>query len=100
NPVEEKQKETLKQISRSSLGEIPILSSFYGSLTPKSIQQLTERNEVERIYYDREVQAFLDIATKSTGARDVQFEEGLTGKGVTIAILDTGIYPHPDLTKP
>ncbi|GGK25483.1 hypothetical protein GCM10010965_17750 [Caldalkalibacillus thermarum] len=26
--------------------------------------------------------------------------QGLTGKGVTIAVIDTGIYPHPDLINP
>ncbi|MER8170668.1 S8 family serine peptidase, partial [Acinetobacter baumannii] len=25
---------------------------------------------------------------------------GLSGKDVTIAIIDTGIYPHPDLVTP
>lgn len=101
NKVEEKKKEELKEmIQQPSLGEIQILSSLYGTLTPQMIRKLTERQEIERIYYDREVQAFLDIAARSTGARDIQLEESLTGKGVTIAILDTGIYPHVDLTHP
>ncbi len=26
--------------------------------------------------------------------------EDYTGKGVTIAFLDSGFYPHPDLTEP
>jgi len=25
---------------------------------------------------------------------------GYTGKGITVAVIDTGIYPHPDLTEP
>jgi serine protease AprX len=25
------------------------------------------------------------------------WDEGITGKGVTIAVVDTGIYPHPDI---
>jgi len=25
---------------------------------------------------------------------------GYTGKGITVAVVDTGIYPHPDLTEP
>lgn len=29
-----------------------------------------------------------------------EWEKGYTGKGVTIAVLDSGVYPHPDLTKP
>lgn len=99
--VQETQKEAIKDLKKGELqGEIQLLKSFYGQLSPQSIQDLTDRGEVERIYYDREVQAFLDIASKSTGARDLQLEEGITGKGVTIAILDTGIYPHKDLTSP
>jgi serine protease AprX len=27
-------------------------------------------------------------------------DEGCTGRGVTIALLDSGFYPHPDLTEP
>lgn len=30
----------------------------------------------------------------------LEAEEGLTGRGVTIAFLDSGFYPHPDLTQP
>lgn len=34
-----------------------------------------------------------------TSAR-LQAEPTLTGKGVTIAFIDSGFYPHPDLTQP
>jgi serine protease AprX len=30
----------------------------------------------------------------------INADEALTGKGVTIAFLDSGFYPHPDLLKP
>ncbi|QWU17938.1 serine protease AprX [Paenibacillus sophorae] len=30
----------------------------------------------------------------------VQREKGLTGKGINIAVLDTGVFPHPDLIRP
>lgn len=42
----------------------------------------------------------MDIASEQTGAAKVREQLGLTGKGVTMAIIDTGIYPHEDLTSP
>lgn len=99
--VDETRKQEIKKAKNGKeLGEIGFLQSLYGIVTPGTIRELTEHEEVSRIYYDREVQAFLDTAAKSTGARDIQLDEGLTGKGITIAVLDTGIHPHEDLTQP
>lgn len=38
--------------------------------------------------------------TPAIGSVAVKNQYGLTGKGITIAVVDTGVYPHPDLTKP
>ncbi len=42
----------------------------------------------------------VDYAMQATGADFLQSHNSLTGKGVTVAVLDTGIYPHDDLTTP
>ncbi|WP_410511928.1 S8 family peptidase [Paenibacillus sp. BR2-3] len=42
----------------------------------------------------------LNIATPSIGSTAVQRKKGLTGKEINIAIIDTGVFPHPDLTRP
>lgn len=81
-------------------GEIRLLNSCYGKLHPETIRSLVDQEGVSRIYYDREVYAFLDVASKTTRSFEVQSQLGLTGKGVTIAVIDTGIHPHDDLTKP
>ncbi|PTX60741.1 serine protease AprX [Melghirimyces profundicolus] len=81
-------------------GELKLLGGFHGKVRPGTLRELSEREEVRRIYYDREVRAFLDVARKSSGVADVQAQEGLTGKNVTIAVIDTGVYPHDDLMKP
>ncbi|MFC4077677.1 S8 family peptidase [Salinithrix halophila] len=81
-------------------GELAFLGGIYGSLSPATIKNLVKHEGVAKIYYDREVKALLDMASKSIGALDVQVKDGLTGKGVTIAVVDTGIHPHDDLMKP
>ncbi len=52
-----------------------------------------------KIWYDRTVHTVLDTAAPTVQAPSV-WAEGITGKDVAIAVLDTGIYPHPDLTMP
>lgn len=50
------------------------------------------------MYLNREVKALLDTATEASHAKEVvRNGQTLTGKGVTVAVVDTGIYPHPDL---
>ncbi|MDY0405056.1 S8 family peptidase [Virgibacillus sp. 179-BFC.A HS] len=79
--------------------DLGIKNAACGHLTPKMIQKVKDHEAVDRIFYDRKVNAFLDIATKEIGARAVQEQLGFTGKDVGIAIIDTGIFPHEDLTK-
>lgn len=68
-------------------------------LSPAALEDLLSScSSIQKLYFDREVQALLDVATPSSRAEGV-VRQGttLTGKDVTIAIIDTGIYPHPDL---
>ncbi|SFI58639.1 S8 family peptidase [Thermoflavimicrobium dichotomicum] len=100
---QDKQKlnEICKEKSYNSIdGELSILSAVHGRLHPDTIRDLTEQESIAHIFYDRKVHLFLDVAKKTTGVLDVQLQKGLTGKGITIAIIDTGIHPHQDLTKP
>lgn len=70
-----------------------------GRIRLSALRQLCRHAGVSRIHMDREVRALLDTAAPSVGAIDAQ-TSGYTGIGVTIAVIDTGIYPHPDLTRP
>lgn len=80
--------------------EIDLHGDVCGHLSPQIIRQVKDDESVDRIYYDRIVTTFLDIATRQIGSVNVQEQYNLTGKGVTIAVIDTGIYPHADLTNP
>ena len=65
-------------------------------LPARAVTRLAERDEVERIWLDFQVHAFLDKAAPAVGAT-LAWEAALTGDGVKVAILDTGIDPdHPD----
>jgi len=47
---------------------------------------------------DRQVAGTLDLTTAAVNA-DVAFQAGYTGSGIGIAIVDSGIYAHPDLAS-
>jgi len=71
-----------------------IIEMPYGALQPLAMAPY-----VRRIWHDTKVKALLDIAVPTIGSKVGQ-GLGYTGKGVTVAIIDTGIAPHPDLTSP
>ena len=47
---------------------------------------------------DRQLSGTLDLTTAAVNA-DVAYKAGYTGAGVGIAIIDSGIYAHPDLAS-
>ncbi|ASK61088.1 peptidase S8 [Virgibacillus phasianinus] len=75
-------------------------SSCSAVVTASAIEKLMINDcSIKKVYYDREVKALLDVASPSIHAQQLN-EQGLTGSDVNIAIVDTGIHPHQDLTQP
>lgn len=68
-------------------------------LSCSSIERLSELPEVRYISYDRKAEICMD---KTPGFIGINHNNpyGLTGKGVNIAIIDTGVYLHGDLCRP
>ncbi|GGE24556.1 hypothetical protein GCM10011571_28390 [Marinithermofilum abyssi] len=67
-----------------------------GSLT--SLEKLFHRSEVQSVYYDKSLRYFLKESVPYIGANRVWSDLGYSGKGVTVAVVDSGIDGlHPDL---
>ncbi|WP_096271127.1 S8 family peptidase [Paucisalibacillus globulus] len=71
-----------------------------GRFCPKTIRHLMEHSDVEYICPDYSVRSNLNVATATIGAKHTNQFHGLTGKGITVSVIDTGIFPHYDLTYP
>ncbi len=54
---------------------------------------------VRKIWNDTKVKTLLDVAIPSAGGAKAH-ELGFTGKDVTVAVIDTGVFTHPDLLYP
>ncbi|OMD43260.1 hypothetical protein BSK56_24500 [Paenibacillus borealis] len=79
---------------------LPLLNAVSSQVSLKSLERICCWHGVHKIYLDAIKTTSLNIATPSIGASAVRQADGLTGKGIHIAILDTGVFPHPDLTRP
>lgn len=79
------------------LREHPSISCCSTKTSVENIEYLVKNGRhIKKIHYDRKMTALLDTAVPSINA-DELWQEGLTGKDMTIAVVDTGIHPHEDL---
>ncbi|WP_250160125.1 S8 family peptidase [Caloranaerobacter azorensis] len=78
---------------------LPLVGGIACSLNIETISRLARDPNIEYISFDSKVFALLDIATSSIKSKFAH-ELGYTGKGITVAVIDTGVAPHNDLTKP
>lgn len=66
------------------------------SATPGAVNALSDRDDVEMIWFDEPVHTMLDESLPLIGVPQV-WQQNVTGKGIKVAIVDTGIDPdHPD----
>lgn len=77
--------------------ELGLLNAFSTKVNAKNLELLVNNRRVKKIWYDREVKAVLDVASPTVQSPAL-WENNLTGQGVVVAVLDTGIYDHPDLS--
>jgi subtilisin family serine protease len=69
------------------------------SVMPNAIGTLSDRDDVEMIWYDEPVHAMLDASVPLIGVPSV-WQQGITGAGIKVGIVDTGIDPnHADFAN-
>lgn len=79
--------------------KIGVVPSLVVELPYDSIPELAKSRQVKRIWYDAQVKSLLNTVVPTVCGFGLK-KTGFTGKKITIAILDTGVYPHQDLIYP
>jgi len=75
-------------------------SGFVADLPPELVRVLAGRTDVLHISPDRVVRGNLDLEAQATGAYLARNTTSLDGRGIGVAIVDSGIAPAPELTSP
>lgn len=79
--------------------KLKLIRSVAAHVHAQCLHKLCAHGSVKRVHLDRKLYTRLNIATPSIGSKALQ-RAGVSGRGVTIGIIDTGVFPHPDLIKP
>lgn len=94
---DEELKEEIKKHDGTIKYKLDIIKAYAIELPCKNIKKLAKHPKVDFIADDAKLSTLLDIARPTIGG-EIADEYNLTGKGIGIATLDTGVYPHADLT--
>jgi serine protease AprX len=88
----------IKTYKGQFIHSIPLINCFSADITPHAIERLIEYPEVSHICLDDYA---LLCGSSVLAANGTKFQEKykLTGKGIGIGIIDSGVYPHQDLIK-
>ncbi|HWQ77923.1 MAG TPA: S8 family peptidase [Anaerovoracaceae bacterium] len=78
--------------------DLTLINSFTAKVNAKTMEKLVSDSSIKKVWLDGPIKAVLDVASPAVGAPDV-WERSVTGKGIGVAVLDTGIYLHPDLDR-
>lgn len=77
--------------------ELHLINSFTSKVSAKSLEKLVKTEGVKKVWLDGKITAFLDVAAPAVKAT-APWSRSITGKGIGVAVIDTGIYKHPDLS--
>ncbi len=77
--------------------EYKIIDGIALELPVRAVQNIASRRNVKIVEPDYDMESMLDVSVSVINADDV-WKKGISGSGVKVAVLDTGITPRPELT--
>lgn len=96
NKTDEKK---LKSVGRV-IHRLPMIQAYVLEIPQIALDDLKGVEGVAKVEYDTRMTAQMDVARKTINVENVINKGRLTGKGVTVAVVDTGVYPHADFLVP
>lgn len=96
--LDSSKEEEIKKLGKVKY-KLPMINSYVLELPETSFQQLKNVSQIEAVHQITHITAQMYKERQSVKA-SAAYQQGLTGKGITIAILDTGIADVTDFVKP
>lgn len=78
--------------------ELHSINAFSTKINASTLEKLVTDNMVKKVWYDGTIKAVLDKAAPVVNAPNAWKNNKTTGKGIGVAVIDTGVYLHPDLS--
>jgi len=97
--LEDKTINKIKSLKCDILRHIPSINCICAILTSNAIDRLLEYPQITYMTYDSYAHLCGSSVLASNGI-SFQTNYDLTGKGIGIGIVDSGVYPHCDLLNP
>jgi serine protease AprX len=94
------QKRQLKALGGDVYRHLPLIQAVALQLPARHLSRLAALPFILHLSEDAPVQKNDEFTVASSGADVAHQQYGLTGQGVTVAVLDSGIFPHLDLKNP
>lgn len=82
------------------IGSISSEKLIFAQVSKRALDRLLEYPEVEYVLLDEFCHLCGGMSIYSANRVNLTDKYKLTGKGISIAIVDSGVYPHNDLTFP
>ncbi|MGE5632929.1 MAG: S8 family serine peptidase [Caulobacteraceae bacterium] len=100
-PLDNKSESKLKKLGFKAKYYFPFLNGVSGKIPVTAFESLSSILEIQKIYFDGKAYLMGEPAAVPTEKESPPAGSlFLSGKGVTVAFIDSGVYPHPDLVQP
>jgi serine protease AprX len=93
----DKYENELKKLGRVKY-RLPMINSYVLEIPEQYIKDLNGIEGVDKVEHDALITAQMNVARQTINTIWAD-ERGVTGKNIGVAVIDTGVYPHNDLTK-
>ena len=92
----------LKRMGMKIKYTLPFINGVCGTIPVSRFGDLCGMLEIDKIYHDAKAYLMgMSPKTEEAVEQAVRTKTSyLNGKGVTVAFVDSGVYPHPDLVRP
>ncbi len=96
NDDHDKMAEILSEYNCSVKYKLKGINAIVADVPAANVGKVAHLKDIKYVAHDTKVDTCLNVARASIGA-DYAHSLGYDGRGVCIAVLDTGLYPHNDI---